>query len=282
MTASCAATVGTDDEADGLSAPDETGPGRARRTVKRREPFAMVPEWILDAEISDRAKVLFAILDRYIRGNPDGCRLKRSEIARRMRCSEDTVDRALAELDAIAAVRVQANTGAHGRKPSTYRLWPFVSEVRADAESGIRLDAASQESATTRSPSSLLERKRPAHSQANGAPWKGTHPEGEKILREFYESRQPRPVIKNWPQATRMVGRYLDEGYPPARIRAALVDAPNVSIGCINVALDKLAKSGPVSPFTVGGRDPHRDQDRYDPTVDIDPNDPHRRDERSW
>lgn len=93
----------------------------------------------------------------------------------------------------------------------------------------------------------------------------------------------PSPVVvKNWPEASRIIGRFLDEGVAPARVREALEIAPNVSNGCINVALANLAKSDPVNPFTVGGRDPHGDQDRYDLTLDIDPNDPHRRDERSW
>ena len=126
----------------------------------------------------------------------------------------------------------------------------------------------------------------PACSQANGAARKGVHPEGTKILDAFYESRkqsgQPLPVPRNWAEATRIIGKFIEAGYASTRILEALEIAPAIATNCMNIALDRLAKSDPVSPFTVGGRDPHGDQDHYDPTVDIDPDDPHRRDERSW
>jgi len=67
--------------------------------------FAIVPEWVLDAEISDRAVRLYAVLARH--ANAAGVAFPaRATIARRLRCSTKSVDRALAELVAARAVTV--------------------------------------------------------------------------------------------------------------------------------------------------------------------------------
>src|SRR6516165_5358361 len=62
------------------------------------EHFAIVPEWVLDAPISDCALRLYAVLLRY--GHSSGARMPgRATLARRLRKnSTDTVDRAMREL----------------------------------------------------------------------------------------------------------------------------------------------------------------------------------------
>src|SRR5215218_1285670 len=69
--------------------------------------FAIVPEWVLDAEISDAALRLYAVLLRY--GQTSGHRMPgRRLLARRLhKRSTDSVDRALKELVGIGAVVVQ-------------------------------------------------------------------------------------------------------------------------------------------------------------------------------
>jgi DNA-binding transcriptional MocR family regulator len=69
--------------------------------------FAILPEWLLDAEVSDRAIRLYAILARY--ANTEGTAYpSRTTLAERMRCSVDTVDRAMKELVTTGAVEVEA------------------------------------------------------------------------------------------------------------------------------------------------------------------------------
>lgn len=72
--------------------------------------FAMVPEWVIDADIGDCAFRLYAVLLRY--GNTSGTRMpSRSTLARRLhKRSVDTVDRAMRELVALGAVRVERRT----------------------------------------------------------------------------------------------------------------------------------------------------------------------------
>ena len=71
------------------------------------ERFAIVPEWLLDAEIGDAAVRLYAVLLRY--GQSSGARMpSRATLARRLRKrSTDSVDRAMKELVGIGAVRVE-------------------------------------------------------------------------------------------------------------------------------------------------------------------------------
>jgi len=76
-------------------------------TLVLEQCFAIVPEWITDAEISDCAFRLYAVLLRY--GQTSGQRLPgRALLARRLhKGSTDTVDRALRELTAVGAVVVE-------------------------------------------------------------------------------------------------------------------------------------------------------------------------------
>jgi hypothetical protein len=81
--------------------------GDAQLVVEER--FAIVPEWLLDADIGDCAVRLYAVLLRY--GNSSGARMPgRATLARRLRKkSTDTVDRAMR--DSSGLVRYVSNTG---------------------------------------------------------------------------------------------------------------------------------------------------------------------------
>jgi hypothetical protein len=227
--------------------------------MKRNYPFGTFPEWVLDAEVSDRAFRVWCCLDRYRRG-ADSIEVKQQEIADRLHCSLSSVERAIRELRAIHAIDVVSNVdGLRGQRESTYFLWP-CGDVSCDgAVTSPVTDPATSpvtDSATSpvTDPSSLLESKRdreksPARSQANGAPLKGIHPVGERLLREAHDSRpRPRPLIPNgsWPTLTRTIGALIDEGHDPARIREALMTVPTYSTGTLNIALAKLAPKQPV------------------------------------
>jgi hypothetical protein len=86
--------------------------------------FGRVPTWLLEAEVSDRAVRLFALLTRYAdqegRGFPG-----RRTLAERLRCSVDSIDRALRELVGAGAVRIEERwdvDGDGGRLTNDYHL----------------------------------------------------------------------------------------------------------------------------------------------------------------
>ncbi|HWL97359.1 MAG TPA: hypothetical protein VNP20_08435 [Nocardioidaceae bacterium] len=86
------------------------------------ERFAIVPEWLLDADIGDCAVRLYAVLLRY--GNSSGARMPgRATLARRLRKkSTDTVDRAMRELVAVGAVRVEHRFAGRQRLTNRYHV----------------------------------------------------------------------------------------------------------------------------------------------------------------
>lgn len=123
-------------------------------------PFAIVPEWVLDAEVSDRAVRLYALLWRYAdrsgRSWPS-----RKALADRLRCSRDTVDRAIRELVEIEALAVEARQDEAGdRATNLYLLRQMRPGTRMgeetplgmDAERGGGMDAAGNESHGEREP----------------------------------------------------------------------------------------------------------------------------------
>jgi hypothetical protein len=75
-------------------------------TIKADNYFAMIPEWVLDADISAQAVRLYCVLRRYA-DQGGRCYPSRKRIAERMRVSPATVDRAVQELVDLGAIRVR-------------------------------------------------------------------------------------------------------------------------------------------------------------------------------
>ena len=89
--------------------------GRATGSLVVDSPFAAVPEWVIDAAISDTALRLYCVLLRY--GNTTGHRMpSRATLAARLhKKSTDTIDRALRELEALGALAVEHRATGTGR-----------------------------------------------------------------------------------------------------------------------------------------------------------------------
>ena len=80
-------------------------------------PFAIVPEWLLDSELSDRAVRLYAILSRY--ADSDGYSWpSRKTLADRLRRSVNALDRAVRELVESEVLIVTARYSEHGDRTS--------------------------------------------------------------------------------------------------------------------------------------------------------------------
>lgn len=61
-------------------------------------PFSIVPEWVLDRELSSTALKLYIVLARFADYNTGMAFPSRETLAERMGCSEKTIDRAVIEL----------------------------------------------------------------------------------------------------------------------------------------------------------------------------------------
>ncbi len=103
-----------------LPGPAEPSDERPPLTVD--EYYAPVPEWVLDAPISDCALRLYAVLLRY--GHTSGARIpSRATLAHRLhKTSVDTVDRALRELVTLGAVHVEHRRHDGSNQTNRYHL----------------------------------------------------------------------------------------------------------------------------------------------------------------
>jgi len=168
-----------------LEPPDNATRPVARRTRATKlvidSPFAAVPEWVIDAQISDTALRLYCVLLRY--GNTTGHRMpSRATLAARLhKKSTDTIDRALRELEHFGALAVEHRATGTGRAlTNRYHLLttrpggnPAESAVRrrsspTAAAPGEDRDASPP--AATRSPGDSDGRTHAAPTGRTGAP----------------------------------------------------------------------------------------------------------------
>jgi hypothetical protein len=112
-------------------------------TLVLEQRFAIVPEWVIDAGVSDCAFRLYAVLLRY--GQTSGQRMPgRALLAARLHKSTDTVDRALKELVAAGAVVIERRRRGRVNLTNRYHLMssPPFTRRGACAGGGGRIGAA--------------------------------------------------------------------------------------------------------------------------------------------
>lgn len=98
--------------------------------------FAIIPTWVIDADISDRAIKLYAILAGYADNNTGECWPSRRLLADRLGCSVDSLDRARNELVSIGALIVTVRIDSDGSQRSN-----LYTVMRAIPQGGSRTDA---------------------------------------------------------------------------------------------------------------------------------------------
>lgn len=109
-------------------------PTIAERKPRRRSsertlvgaPYACIPLWVLTADISSAARVLYAGLNSFVTGVSGSCFPTRRAISARTGLSVATIGRALRELKEIGAVRVEENYREHpgkGRERTANTYW---------------------------------------------------------------------------------------------------------------------------------------------------------------
>lgn len=196
-------------------------------------PFAMIPEWVLDAEVSDRAIRLWCVLHRY--ADADGRAFPgRPKLAVRLGCGVSSIDRALNELVRLHAITVEPHYRADGsRTANSYWLWPSTPPVEGTVptgDKGVRPD---------------LTPPPPAQHAAGGTENQGTenqedtpaadgsdeHP-GHEVVRAFYDwcetQNRPKPTLPAGRQGNQfmalvhIVENLLEAGWSVPEVKVAL------------------------------------------------------------
>jgi hypothetical protein len=75
------------------------------QSIRLERRFAIIDEWLLDLDISDRAVRLYAVLARYADSETHKAYPSRGTLAERLRCSKASVDRAAQELVDVGAMK---------------------------------------------------------------------------------------------------------------------------------------------------------------------------------
>jgi hypothetical protein len=108
--------------------------------------FSIIPEWVLDAKISDRAIRLYSILARYADNETLQAFPSRETLAKRAHCHIKSVDRAIQELIDIGAV-----LKAHRRNGDSYQSNLYTLK-RVGTQQSLGRDRAVQGVGTGESP----------------------------------------------------------------------------------------------------------------------------------
>lgn len=177
--------------------------------------FAIIPEWVLDAEISSNAVRAYAVLRRYADSNGE-CFPSRGTLAARMRVSVDTLDRVLKELVGIGALVVERRTTAGGdNDTNVYRLMSLTPGGRKSAATGGRKDAARGAAPVRHKPEPINQSQRNQSSAPEGA-------NAGTIIGDWIDTLNHRPPERVIGQMAREVRKLLEEGFDPAVVSAAV------------------------------------------------------------
>lgn len=90
-------------------------------------PFACIPLWVLEADISSAAKLLYAGLNSFVAGKGGSCTVKRRTLSARTGLSVATIGRALKDLVRIGALVVKERQGADGGRLANEYILLFDS-----------------------------------------------------------------------------------------------------------------------------------------------------------
>lgn len=241
-------------------------------------PFSIIPEWVLDAGVSDGAIRLYCVLGRYADADGDSYPSRRT-LAERMGCSTDTVDRRTRELVDLGALSVAPRYDTDGDRTSNlYRLRRMRPGPGADEAThqgnveatGPREGAAENETHLERDPKnetsddSVVAAESPrGASRVRGGKARRTDPRSDTILREWWDALTVKPV-QSYVAARGVVDAALRAGWSEEDLRAVLrrIDPP-LSGGRLDYVRSRLRESrGPGSDWDRSGESGPTDEYR--------------------
>lgn len=105
--------------------------------------FSIIPEWVIDSQISDRAIRLYVILARYADNETLQAFPSRETLARRALCNAKAVTKAIDELVSIGAVIKQHRKQGDSFQSNLYtlrRVGPHMTSPRVTFDQGVGSD----------------------------------------------------------------------------------------------------------------------------------------------
>lgn len=180
--------------------------------------WALIPEWVLYAEISANAVRMYGILARHADKDTRQCHPTRATLAQHLRTSRATVDRALDELVGIGAVTVKQRKSSKGDWTSNVYVVRTIpptgvySQVTTPLLTGDETGLLTSDEQTRVSTNTESRRTRSNKSNA-----------GDQIAKDWWEAQNPRPLGKGaWHSLLTVCRGAAAAGWEGDKIRTAL------------------------------------------------------------
>ena len=100
--------------------------------------FSIIPEWILDANVSDRAIRVYSILARYADNETLQAFPSRETLAKRAHCHWRSIDRAIEELIKLGAVSKAHRKNGESYQSNVYTLRRVLPQLLGGTDTAVR------------------------------------------------------------------------------------------------------------------------------------------------
>lgn len=189
--------------------------------VKAEYLFAIVPEWVLYANISAHAVRLYAVLNRYAQGKGE-CYPSRKRLAGHLAVSKDTIDRALDDLVELGAIEVTKRQTERGEWRSNLYL------VRTTPPKGVAapMPPPSRTRAHTVAAPVPTEREPIEREKLKGTRSRSASPaatEAERIAKAWWDRQEVKPAgARAWHSLKNSITAVVERGWKATDILDAL------------------------------------------------------------
>lgn len=188
--------------------------------VQADQYFAIIPEWVLYADISPAAVRVYGCLNRYANDSTGKCHPSRKAIAEKTRIGLSTVDRSIDELVKIGAIEVRHRKSPNGDSTSNEYTLKMNRPLSTVNRPSIKFEQTGLFKSDNQTIAILNQSQEPTHSTVVE---RGGNPIVEELAAEWWESREKKPLGKRaWWTLKSVVDAAVQRGYSPADIRAAL------------------------------------------------------------
>ena len=209
--------------------------------VKVDHAFAMIPEWVLYADISANAVRLYGVLRRFADQNSGECWPSRRLLGERCKVSPATVDRALEELVEAGAVTVKGRVTDRGDRTSNlYTVLSVPNSPPVNAGG-----SPTNHPLSTGDQTPLLTGDEGTRASNNESQKNDTYATAKAIAKAWWDSRPKKPM-GSYVGLVKIVQRAVDAEWTNQQIETALATFNAVpAVWALEAALNGAAKNTP-------------------------------------
>lgn len=206
--------------------------------------FCIIPEWVLYSDITATAVRLYGTLQRYADKDTGECHPSRATLAAKCNCTVKSIDRALQELIAIAAVLKRQRIGANGDLTSNH--YTVITVPQVASEMSLPRD---KNNPTGRDKNDIETRVSLNQSQERTA--------AQSIADDWWNAYKKRtggktPTGKGaWHSLMAVINGALKAGWSEEQVASALANCTTPSAAMLDIQLNKAGVVAPIVKRTM-------------------------------